>query len=460
MQPLPIGTEMGGLTSVVALSRRRVMGAAASLAGSVGLAGCAVDAPMPVMSEPVAASSPAQEAPSELRRLVEGAPVVAGRRLDAKLLRRFYARHGYEPVWTERRAQAEALTGAVLRARRHGLDPERFHASLLQGAVAASDLERDVLLSAAFLSYADALARGAVPVERRGRNETLAPEPVDVAEVLDRAVAGDDPAATIEALAPDTPGYRALAEALQRHRSGAVPRRDAAVRVRALEVNLERQRWLPRRLPADRVWVNVADEQLVMFRGDRPALQTRVVVGEDVEKNQSPEFRATIDASFYNPPWVVPADIAAAEILPLLERDPEYLTRNKMVLLASGEVEQAPGPDAGLGLVMFDMPNSFDVYLHDTPERAVFLRENRRISHGCIRVQHPRELAALLMDQPLEAVDQGIAAGSTTRHALPAPVPVFVVYQTAFLDAGGAVRFRPDFYKRDAGVWGAMQVGV
>ena len=228
------------------------------------------------------------------------------------------------------------------------------------------------------------------------------------------------------------------------------PRRTACAKI---EVNLERQRWLPRPLPADRVWVNVAAERLVLYRADHPVFSTRVVVGEDVEQNQSPEFRAMIDASFYNPPWVIPSDIVTAEILPKISRDPDYLTRNKMVMLANGEVEQLPGPDAGLGLIMFDMPNRFDVYLHDTPDKYIFNRDNRRISHGCIRVQNPRELAALLMRQPIDAIDQGIAMGSTTRNNLPTPVPVFVVYQTASADTDGTLHFYPDFYNRDPEVW-------
>ena len=383
--------------------------------------------------------------------------MVAGQKLDAGLLQRFYARHDHQPVWAARQDQAAALSDAVLRAREHGLDPELFHASLLQNNEALSPIERDVVQSHAFLSYVDALARGAVPVERRKSDEALAPEPIDVAEVAGPGCASADPAAAIEALAPSTPTYRALRLALQEQHPGAGPgQRGALQRLRAIAVNLERQRWLPRKLPADRVWVNVADERLVMYRGDEPAFATRVVVGEDVEHNQSPEFRATIDASFYNPPWVIPADIAAAEYLPKLDKDPDYLTRNKMVMLANGEIEQLPGPEAGLGLVMFDMPNRFDVYLHDTPERDVFVRENRRISHGCIRVENPRELAALLMDQPLEKVEEGIAGGSTTRNALPKPVPVFVVYQTAFVDPGGTLQFRPDFYKRDAAIWRQM----
>jgi murein L,D-transpeptidase YcbB/YkuD len=106
---------------------------------------------------------------------------------------------------------------------------------------------------------------------------------------------------------------------------------------------------------------------------------------------------------------------------------------------------------------MFDMPNRFDVYLHDTPDRYIFNRNNRRISHGCIRVQNPRELAALLMREPIDRIDQGIAVGSTTRNNLPTPVPVFVVYQTASVDAEGTLRFYPDFYNRDPEVWRKLQ---
>jgi murein L,D-transpeptidase YcbB/YkuD len=229
--------------------------------------------------------------------------------------------------------------------------------------------------------------------------------------------------------------------------------------VRKIVVNLERQRWLPRPLPADRVWVNVADERLVLYRADQPVFSTKVIVGQDVEHNQSPEFHTMIEATVYNPPWVIPADIAAAEYQPKIDRDPDYLTRNNMVMLPNGEMEQLPGPDAGLGLLMFDMPNRFQVYLHDTPDKQFFSRDNRRISHGCIRLEKPREFAALLMQQPVDAIDQAIAMGSTTRKNLPAPVPVFVVYETAFVDTDGALQFRPDFYKRDAGIWQQLQRG-
>ncbi len=439
------------------MSRRAtITGGTLALAAACGLSACSAEPEL----DSGALSAMASHANTELGDRLDGGPelVVAGKRLNGELLRRFYARHDFEPVWTTRQAQANSLVNAVGRAGDQGLDPELFHADLLRHRGSLPPLDRELVLSDAFLSYADALARGAVPVEHRKDDQVLTPEPINVAAALDDAIGSGDPGAAIEALAPTTPTYLALLQALQKERSGApAANKVTTSRLRKIEVNLERQRWLPRSLPADRAWVNVADERLVLYRDDQPVFKTRVVVGEDVERNQSPEFRATIYASFFNPPWVIPSDIVEREILPKISHDPDYLTRNKMIMLANGEAEQLPGPEAGLGLVMFDMPNKFDVYLHDTPDRYIFNRDNRRISHGCIRVQNPREFAALLLQQPIDTIDQGIATGNTTRNNLPEPVPVFVVYQTAFVDTDGMLQFGQDFYNRDAEIWRQLQ---
>ncbi len=397
-----------------------------------------------------------QQADTELRARIDGVPevIVAGERLNVGLLQRFYARHGFEPVWTMRTAQANSLVDAVMRAGDQGLEPELFHASLLRRVGKLAPMDRDLVLSDAFLSYSDALARGAVPIERRSQDEVLAPEPIDVAAALDAAIDSPDPGASIEALAPTTRTYVALRQALRTYRLGLVPNyRLAASRLQTIKVNLERQRWLPRALPADRAWVNVANQQLVLFRAGQPIFSTRVVVGEDIKQHQSPEFRAAIDASFFNPPWVIPADIVTAEYLPKISRDPQYFARHNMIMLAGGEAEELPGPNAGLGYLMFDMPNRFDVYMHDTPDRSIFNRDNRQLSHGCIRVQDPRGFAALLLEQPRDRIDQGIAMGGTTRHQLATPMPVFVVYETAFVDTSGTLQFDADFYHRDAEIW-------
>jgi murein L,D-transpeptidase YcbB/YkuD len=345
-----------------------------------------------------------------------------------------------------------------LRAGEQGLAPELFHANLLRSTAILPPVDRELLLSDAFLSYADALARGLMPIERRRDDETLTPEPIDIAVALDAAIGSRDPAAAIEALAPTTPTYLLLRQALQNLPAGVsagVPAggKTATSRTREIEVNLERERWLPRRLPADRVWVNVADERLVMYRDDRPVFSTRVIVGQDDRRNQSPELQATIDGIWFNPPWNIPQDIATDEILPKITHDPNYLARHNMVMLPDGGLQQPAGPNSGLGQLMFEMKNRFDVYLHDTPSKNLFSRDNRRISHGCIRVENPRELAALLMQRPIDAINQDIATGETNRRDLPKPVPVFVVYETAFADADGRLQFRADAYGRDVEIW-------
>lgn len=436
------------------------------LALALAAAACAPDVPPPTaLTQPqkdaallVAASQ------TELgRKIGTGTQtLVADARLNADRLRRFYALRGFQPVWTTRQAQANGLTAAVMRASDHGLAPELFHANLLKSAQSLPLLERDLVLSDAFMSYADALARGVVPVEYRREDEVLNPGPVDIAATFDAVLRKSDPAEALESLAPQTPTYLALKSTLADLREGKpeavrrVSAADQSTRWRALEVNLERERWLPRKLPSDRIMVNAATQQLVMYRNDQPVFTTRVIVGMDEPGNQSPEFQVAIDAIWFNPPWNIPADIVQKEYQPLIDKDPDYLEKHGLTMLPNGVLSQKAGPFAGLGYLMFDMNNKFDVYLHDTPGRDLFQRDNRRISHGCIRVENPRELAALVMQQSREEIDRTIATGDTNRVKVPKPVPVFVTYETAFADPDGKVQFRPDIYSRDAEIWQAL----
>jgi len=449
------GPEATPAVGCAAPTRRGILRGAAIMLGAGGLGACAATPPpMPAVV--------GRKDNTALGRLLEDESglTLGGDPVDAEALRRFYARRRYQPVWTSRATQAEDLIAVVLRAGEHGLDPDLFRAGLLRRRDGLHDLQRELLLTDAFLSYAGALAHGAVPADRRTSFEALDPGEVDVAAVLDEAIDSPDPVSVIEGLAPSTLNYLALRLGLRgggprnlRGRAAALAAAQQRQRLRMIEANLERERWLPRRLPATRVWVNVPDQRLVMFRDDQAVFTTAVVVGDNAERNQTPEFHTRIEASFFNPPWVIPRDIVAAEILPRLEREPDYLARNNMILRANGEIEQTAGPEAGLGFLLFDMPNRFDVYLHDTPDRFLFSRSNRRMSRGCIRVQNPRELASLLLRQPPEEIDRRIETGRTTRARLPAPVPVFITYHTAFVDPDGNMQFRQDFYDRDGAVW-------
>jgi len=469
------GWALGGAAAIA------VAGWLAATSAGAEVPGSGANLLLPASLQP-GDTAPATIAPggddSDIRNRIESASglLVAGEKLHGALLRQFYAAHNFAPVWPTHPAQAQALTNLVLRAGEHGLDPDLFHGALLRNMAALAPIERELVLSDAFLAYADALARGAVPIENRMDDEDLTPPPIDLAMTLDTAINSPDPAAAIEALAPNSPAYVALRRALQAYRSGAAgaeaarmgadrsgarrPRSPSAdptsdARLQQIAVNLERQRWLPRSLPADRVWVNIANAQLVLYRAGQPVFTTRVVVGE-VDK-QTPEFQTTIDSLLFNPPWNVPLSIAAKEILPKLAQDPEYLGHHHMIVRGNGAIQQLPGAGTALGQLKFEMQDRFDVYLHDTPLKNLFSRDNRRQSHGCVRVQNPRELAALLLEQPVAAINQGIALGYTNRRMLPTPIPVFMVYQTAFANPDGTIEFRPDVYERDAEIWQHLQ---
>jgi L,D-transpeptidase YcbB len=438
---------------------RAGIGPIAAVVMALAAAACGSDAPTaPATDKDKAAAAMAASADTELGKRIGNGPeaLVAGERLNADRLRHFYARHGFAPVWTTRQSQANALTDVVMRSGDHGLSPELFHGNVLRVSTTLPPLDRELLLTDAFLAYADALARGAMPLERRRDDEVLTPGPIDIAAALDATIDSPDPAAKIEALAPTTPTYRALRQALEDLRAGPPAGGAATTRGQTIEVNLERERWLPRKMPSDRVWVNVADQRLTMYRDDQPALSMKVIVGQTGKGNQSPEFQVPIDAVWFNPPWSIPADITANEIMPHVRDDPDYLDKHDLILLPNGILQQKAGPYSALGTLMFDMNNKFDVYLHDTPSKEYFNRDDRHISHGCIRIENPRELAALVMQQPRVAIDEAIATGNTTRTPVPKPVPVFVVYETAFADGDGKLQFRPDAYGRDAEIWQSL----
>ena len=120
---------------------------------------------------------------------------------------------------------------------------------------------------------------------------------------------------------------------------------------------------------------------------------------------------------------------------------------------SNGAIQQEAGPYSALGRLKFEMNDRYDVYLHDTPTKSLFQSVARMMSHGCVRVENPRTLAVMLLGQPMEAIDKAIASGHTSRRALPVPMPIFIVYQTAYVESDGSVRFSGDPYERDAEIW-------
>jgi murein L,D-transpeptidase YcbB/YkuD len=201
----------------------------------------------------------------------------------------------------------------------------------------------------------------------------------------------------------------------------------------------------------------------------------KVVVGRSY-KHQTPVFASEVKAVMFRPYWTVPLDIEREELLPELRKNPSYLQKHAYEVVDSGgavitddgvseavrkqiysgkfAIRQRPGNENSLGLLKFDMPNVYDVYMHGTPARQLFSRSRRDFSHGCIRVEDPVALAAWVLRDKLEWDSEHILAamnGDTTfRVSLSKPIPVLILYGTAIVTEGGEIHFYADIYGHDA----------
>jgi murein L,D-transpeptidase YcbB/YkuD len=246
-------------------------------------------------------------------------------------------------------------------------------------------------------------------------------------------------------------------------------------RVVQLRLALERWRWLPHQFETPPIVVNIPEFRLhVNDRTGHRILSMKVVVGQAYE-NETPVFASQIRSVTFRPDWNVPIEIAREELVPDMEKDSHYLERNGYEIvdsrgkiisnakinesaldkLRSGEllVRQKPGPSNALGLVKFDLPNPYGIYLHGTPSTELFSQTRRDFSHGCIRVEHPVELAAwLLRDNPEWTIDKigaAIEGKETIRVKLDKPVPILILYATAVVSEDGEVHFADDIYGYD-----------
>lgn len=232
----------------------------------------------------------------------------------------------------------------------------------------------------------------------------------------------------------------------------AVP---AASRARQVAVNLERLRRLPP-LPAGglRVEVNVAAFDLAVRRGADTLLRLRVAVGHP--DSATPVLRDAIKTVVFNPDWMVPSSIVAEDLLPREAAEPGVLAREGFEVVAAGDpprLRQRPGPGNALGRIKFSFPNSEAIFLHDTNAPQVFRASQRAVSHGCVRVDRPADLAALLIEATgtagPEVVARYITAGQPYALRLREDVPVDIAYRTAWVEPDGALNFRPDVYGLD-----------
>jgi murein L,D-transpeptidase YcbB/YkuD len=249
----------------------------------------------------------------------------------------------------------------------------------------------------------------------------------------------------------------------------------AGDRLRQIELNMERWRWLPRDFGHRYLLINTAAYQLFVIENEQAVLKMRVIVGTRYRK--TPVFTGKMIYMELNPYWHVPPRIAKEDILPRIRKDPQYLADQNIRVFQgwqanapevdpvfvdwaqvkprnfSFKLRQDPGPSNALGRIKFMLPNKFDVYLHDTPAREQFKRPQRNFSSGCIRIEKPVELAEYLLRADRTWSNERILASIETRKTqivrLPEPIVTHVLYLTAWVDPSETVHFRDDIYGRD-----------
>ncbi len=203
------------------------------------------------------------------------------------------------------------------------------------------------------------------------------------------------------------------------------------------------------------IMVNIPQYQLHVYENGKSVMNMPIVVG--TTGSQTVIFSDELKYVVFSPFWNIPSSIVRSEILPAIQRDKDYLTKKNMEQVGVSHgiplIRQRPGPGNSLGRVKFIFPNSYNIYLHDTPSKSLFELEKRAFSHGCIRVGKPAELAAYLLKDSKswtpEKISQAMRSNKEKWVTLEKPVPVFIFYFTAWVDEEGRLHFREDLYGHD-----------
>ena len=474
----------------------------------------------------------------------------------------FYAGRDYRAAWLDAGGKplpaADSLLRTLGQAEQEGLRSADYpHARLrklyeaLQRDTAAPTAGQladfDLLFTDTFLTYGSHLLSGRLPPRKIDPEWTIKPRSRDLAKVLERALADDTVAKSLQALSPQGKGYVELREMLRRYRtveqaggwplvgsakgmrdsqagrlrarlqaSGDLPAGQAqsgkngdaydksvaealrrfqkrhglketgvintatlaalnvpvSERMRQVELNMERWRWLPDDFGPRYILVNIPSFKMGVFESGKQVMEAKVVVGR--QERQTPTFTANMAYLVLSPKWYVPRSIAVKDKLPQLKRNPYALKKQKIRIFNSTgqeidpgsinwsavsansfryQLRQDAGPRNALGGIKFMFPNPYSIYLHDTPSRELFSRNQRTYSSGCIRISNPVELADYLLKHDpkwnKDTIKTAAASGKQRVVHLPEEVPVYLLYWTAWVDEEGLLNFRDDIYQRD-----------
>ena len=237
----------------------------------------------------------------------------------------------------------------------------------------------------------------------------------------------------------------------------------ATYRLGQIAANMERYRWMPRSLGDRYVFVNVPSFRLDAYDDGKPVMNMKVIVGAEYKDKNTPVFSDSMQYVVFRPYWNATDSIAAKELWPKVEADPTFLDRNDYEIVNEAgkeRIRQKPGDKNALGLVKFMFPNSFDIYMHDTPEDQLFAKDVRAFSHGCIRLEKPEEMAQWVLGWTPEQVKNAMESGPDDRTVkLKQKVPVYIVYFTTVM-RDGRLYFGNDLYGRDGPLVAAVKNGA
>lgn len=429
------------------------------------------------------------ERPSVSRRIAED---------DIVAIASFYAEESAEPLWThetgfsERARKVKAVIGNAddwgLKARDFDLPKNTDNWPAIEARAAA-----ELKLSIAALTYARHARGGRLRPRSVSSLFDQKPEIADPVDVLKALASTGDAAAYLKRLHPQHPQFERLRQALVKARKAkmaiasqngaakkavAAKAKRAAARIPRILANLERWRWMPRKLGSFYVWDDVPAQMTSVISDDKVVFHEKMVVGKP--KTPTPMFSSDMKYIIFHPSWGVPPGMKRNELWPQLRNSnggwfsgkPSasavlrshglHVTRGgrpvnpdsinwSNVNISNYHFTQPPGPTNVLGIVKFRFPNKHNVYMHDTPERHLFGDSERAFSHGCMRVQNPIRLAEVLLKH-----DKGWSKGEVRQKKrrgasvkLSTPIPVHIAYFTVVADDNGKLKFRRDLYGLD-----------
>ncbi|WP_299290348.1 L,D-transpeptidase family protein [uncultured Mucilaginibacter sp.] len=428
---------------------------------------------------------------------------------NPKLISAFYEQHNYEPMFVLQhlpKDELQVVASYYQRAGEHGLDPKLFQfdriSELLKkigdkNSIKTVDeayqnmAELEILTANSLINYSNAMQFGVISPKKiyaRYFTETKRPDSLNMTHALEV----NNLKSFLDSIQPKNPQYLALQKALQ---SGeTAPGMSKTETERILKVNLERLRWKNKPTEERYVIVNIPDYRLDVMDHDSSVLNMKVCVGEGRNKTnqdnlaeyseddkvrdvpftrETPQLNSAINSVQVNPIWNIPQSIASNEIIKEAAEDPYYLSNKNIDVYKGGKKVEDPetinwasvskdnlpytfkqqsGGDNSLGKIKFLFPNKSSVYLHDTPAQAPFKQAMRAVSHGCVRLEKPLDLAHVLFGDggQFEQIKEDMQETDPKARnlSLPKKVPVYITYVTCWAENGKLV-YRPDVYGLD-----------